>query len=78
MTPIEELTGALPAGRVVTDPDVMTRYRHDEAEWAPHADPLAVLRPHTAEEVRAMVRICAAHRVPVIARERGCRAVRTR
>ncbi|MGF6883821.1 glycolate oxidase [Nocardia sp. GAS34] len=70
-TPLEELAAALPAGRVVTDPDVMATYLHDEAEWAPCETPLAVLRPRTAEEVRTMVRACAEHRIPVVARGAG-------
>ncbi|WP_067679129.1 FAD-binding oxidoreductase [Nocardia miyunensis] len=68
---VEELAARLPAGRVVTDPDVIERYGHDEAEWAPYETPLAVLRPHSAEEVRTIVRWCAEHRTPVIARGAG-------
>ncbi|CAL9657762.1 putative FAD-linked oxidoreductase [Streptomyces sp. enrichment culture] len=61
----------LPAGRVLTDPDATARYAHDEAEWAPHGRPLAVVRPHTAEEVRQAVRICRDHGVPVVTRGAG-------
>ncbi|MQY23421.1 FAD-binding oxidoreductase [Nocardia macrotermitis] len=71
MHSVEELAARLPEGRVVTDPDVIERYGHDEAEWAPYEPPLAVLRPRSAEEVRTMVRWCAEHRVPVIARGAG-------
>jgi glycolate oxidase len=68
---LQELSGELPAGRIVTDPDVITRYLHDEAAWAPYDVPLAVLRPRTAAEVQAIVRRCAEHRTPVIARGAG-------
>jgi glycolate oxidase len=49
----------------------MSGYRHDEAEWAPYADPVAVVRPGTAEAVRDVVRACIAHRVPVVTRGAG-------
>ncbi len=71
MSLLEELTGDLPAGRIVTDPDMITRYLHDEAEWAPYEAPLAVVRPRTTDEVQAVVRRCIAHRAPVIARGAG-------
>ena len=65
------LVAALPAGRVLDDPDVLASYAHDEAEWAPHALPAAVVRPRTAEEVQAVVRACLEHRVPVVPRGAG-------
>jgi len=71
LSPIDELTAGLPPGRVVTDADVMAPYLHDEAEWAPYEAPLAVLRPRTAQEVRTIVRTCAQHRIPVVARGAG-------
>ncbi|WP_460446541.1 FAD-binding oxidoreductase [Angustibacter aerolatus] len=66
-----DLAGALPADRVVTDPDVAAGYAHDEAEWAAHGRPLAVVRPRSPEEVQAVVRACLAHRVPVVPRGAG-------
>ncbi|MGW8376710.1 FAD-linked oxidase C-terminal domain-containing protein [Streptomyces sp. ODS28] len=67
----EALTEVLPAGRVTTDPDAMDRYRHDEAEWAPHGRPLAVVRPQSEAEVRDLVRHCVAHRIPLVPRGAG-------
>ena len=67
----EELDRLLPAGSVITDPDSLERYAHDEAEWAPYALPLAVIRPTTATQVQAVVRLCVEHRVPVVARGAG-------
>ncbi len=65
------LLDLLPAGTVVTSPDSRERYRHDEAEWAPSALPVAVLRPTTAEQVRDVVRLCLEHGAPVVARGAG-------
>ncbi|MGE3664131.1 MAG: FAD-binding oxidoreductase [Pseudonocardia sp.] len=65
------LRAALPPGRVLTDPDVVERYRHDEAEWAEYGRPVAVVRPEGTAEVAAVVRACAAHRVPVVPRGAG-------
>src|SRR4051812_25910076 len=65
------LTGALPADRVVTDPDVLASYAHDEAEWAPWQLPAALVRPRSAEEVQTVVRLCIEHRVPVVPRGAG-------
>ncbi len=35
----------IPASKVITDPDRLGRYAHDEAEWTPAGPPLAVVRP---------------------------------
>jgi glycolate oxidase len=62
---------ALPEGTVLTAPASREAYRHDEAEWAPSALPLAVVRPTTAEQVRDVVRLCLEHGTPVVARGAG-------
>lgn len=67
----EQLSAALPAGRVVTDPDAMAGYLHDEAEWAPYEPPLAVVRPRSTAEVQEVVRFCLTHRVPLVPRGAG-------
>ncbi|MDQ0766478.1 putative redox protein [Streptomyces canus] len=56
---------------MLTDPAVTDGYARDEAEWAPHGSPAAVVRPRTAEEVQRAVRACLDH----VAR---CRARRHR
>ncbi|OON72200.1 FAD-binding oxidoreductase [Streptomyces tsukubensis] len=61
----------IPAGRVLIDPESLERYRHDEAEWAPHGMPLAVVRPKDTAEVRDVVRHCISHGVPLVARGAG-------
>lgn len=65
------LRGLLPADRVIDDPMVMAGFLHDEAEWAPHGSPAVVVRPRSAEEVRAVVAACIEHAVPVVTRGAG-------
>jgi glycolate oxidase len=67
----EQLSAALPAGRVLTDPDAMAGFLHDEAEWAPYEPPLAVVRPRGTAEVQEIVRFCLTHRVPLVPRGAG-------
>ncbi|MDV3128347.1 FAD-binding protein [Mycobacterium sp. 21AC1] len=67
----ERLITSLPEQRIITDPDVMATYSHDDAEWAPYDLPVAVVRPRTTAEVQAVVRACIAYDAPVIARGAG-------
>ncbi|MTD52437.1 FAD-binding oxidoreductase [Amycolatopsis pithecellobii] len=68
---LNELRRALPAGRVLTDPDILAAYAHDEALWAPHDLPLAVVRAHTAEEIQQTMQVCLRHRTPIVPRGAG-------
>ncbi|MGQ0576900.1 MAG: FAD-binding oxidoreductase [Pseudonocardia sp.] len=68
---LAELRAALPSAQVLTDADVVERYRHDEAEWAEYGTPLAVVRPGSTAEVAAVVGSCARHGVPVVTRGAG-------
>ncbi|MBN6039598.1 FAD-binding oxidoreductase [Amycolatopsis sp. 195334CR] len=68
---VDDLRRDLPADRLVLDPDLISGYVHDEAEWAPHGTPCAVVRPRTSDEVRAVVLACLRHRVPVVPRGAG-------
>jgi glycolate oxidase len=68
---IDDLRHQLPAGRLVDDPDVIVGYTHDEAEWAPHGKPCAVVRPLTAGEVQTVVQACLRHGVPLVVRGAG-------
>jgi glycolate oxidase len=68
---VRALRAVLPADRVLTDPDVVLGYRHDEAEWAPHGEPAAVVRARDTAEVAATVRACAELAVPVVPRGAG-------
>jgi glycolate oxidase len=68
---IDDLVAEFPPDRLVRDPDVLRSFAHDEAEWAPHGTPVAAVRPHTAEEVQTVVRLCLRHRVPLVTRGAG-------
>lgn len=68
---IDALRRALPADRLVLDPDVMLGYSRDQAAWAAHALPDAVVRPRDAAEVQAVVRLCVEHRTPLVTRGAG-------
>ncbi|GAA5199958.1 FAD-linked oxidase C-terminal domain-containing protein [Rugosimonospora acidiphila] len=68
---VGRLTRAVGAGLVIDDPDILPSYARDEAQWAPHGTPLAVVRPRTTDEVRAVVRVCGELGVPVVARGAG-------
>jgi glycolate oxidase len=68
---VTALRGVLPADRILTDPDLTSGYVHDEAEWAPHGQPAAVVRARDTAEVAATVRACARLRVPVVPRGAG-------
>nr|WP_280437703.1 FAD-linked oxidase C-terminal domain-containing protein [Nocardia carnea] len=68
---IEDLRRALPPSRTIDDPGILDSYAHDQAVWAPHSRPAAVVRPRNAEEIQQIVRICLEHRAPVVARGAG-------
>ncbi|MCP2164222.1 FAD-binding oxidoreductase [Goodfellowiella coeruleoviolacea] len=68
---VRALLADLPAGVVVTDPDVIERYAHDDAEWAPYELPAALVRPTTVEQVRAVVARCAEFGTPIVPRGSG-------
>ena len=63
---VEDLLAVLPADRVSTDPDLLAAHCRDEADLCPAGAPLAVVRPQDTAEVAAIVRVAAAHGVPVV------------
>ena len=65
------LTGALPEGSVVTDPDKMAGYRFDRANAPDAGTPLAVVRATCTEDVQAAVRFAAAQGLSVVTRGAG-------
>src|SRR5262249_31692507 len=65
------LRRALPDGRVVTDAEGVASLSRDEAEWAPAGRAAAAVRARTEDEVRAVVRACAAFGAPVVPRGAG-------
>ncbi|SIS14326.1 FAD-binding oxidoreductase [Williamsia sterculiae] len=68
---VTALASSLPPGMVVTDPDIVGGYRQDRAFDPQAGTPLALIRPHTTDQVQTVVRWCATHRVPVITRGAG-------
>lgn len=71
MSFLEALTAALPPSRIFLDADVMAAYSRDQAAWAPAGRPVALVKPEDAEQVRAVVAVCAEHRVPLVTRGAG-------
>ncbi|PZG11108.1 FAD-binding oxidoreductase [Nonomuraea aridisoli] len=49
----------------------MAAYSRDQAAWAPAGRPVALVKPEDAEQVRAVVAVCAEHRVPLVTRGAG-------
>ena len=68
---LAELTAALGAGSVLTDPDVTASYARDQAMLALSGVPAAVVLPRTTAEVSAVMTIASAHGVPVVPRGAG-------
>jgi len=68
---LDELAGRLPAGALVTDPDILAGYRQDRAQDPDAAVPLALVRATSTADVQATLRWANAHRVPVVPRGAG-------
>ena len=68
---IAALAAALPSDALIVDPDVTRSLSHDEAEWAPVGEPIALIRATSSDQVATTVRICARFGVPVTARGAG-------
>ena len=68
---LDALAAALGPDRVVVDPAVTLGYSRDMMPLAPSGRPLAVVLPTCTAEVVAIVRICAAHGVPIVPRGAG-------
>ena len=71
MPAIDDLISTLDSARVLTDPDVVASYVHDEAEWAPFSAPLAVVRATSTQDVQQTVRWALHHQVPLVPRGAG-------
>jgi glycolate oxidase len=68
---MDELMRELPAGVLVTDPDVTEGYRRDRADLIPAGRPAAVTRPVTTDQVAQIMRWAARHQVTVVPRGAG-------
>ncbi|RJO72296.1 FAD-binding protein [Nocardia panacis] len=69
--PLHDLIARLPAGAVLTDPDLLATYRQDWARDPDAGTPLAVVRAGSTEEVATTLRWAHEHRVPVVPRGAG-------
>jgi len=68
---VEQLAALLPGGVVVTNPDLVEKYRHDRFEDLPAGRPRAVVRAESTEQVQLALRWATEHRVPVVPRGAG-------
>jgi glycolate oxidase len=68
---IAEVRASLPGLRLLTDPIDREAYRLDETAYLDAGLPAAVAFPESTEEVAALVRLAAAHRVSVVPRGAG-------
>src|SRR2546429_2802034 len=68
---LANLRAAVGADAVLVDPDVTASYQKDMMPLAPFGSPLAVVLPASTEHVQAVVRACAAARVPIVPRGAG-------
>ena len=68
---LADLRAVLDPSRLLTDLEVVEGYRRDEADWAEFGTPLAVVRPRSTAEVAEVVRVCARHGLPIVARGAG-------
>ncbi|SEP75666.1 glycolate oxidase [Lentzea xinjiangensis] len=70
-TLLAELRTAVGDAGVLVDADVTASYQRDMMPLAPYGSPLAVVLPLNTEQVQAVVRACARHRVPIVPRGAG-------
>jgi glycolate oxidase len=63
---LEELAAALPAGAVVTDPEVVAAHGRDHAPFCPAGTALCLVRAASTADVSAVLRIASAHGAPVV------------
>ncbi|MFD0688550.1 FAD-binding oxidoreductase [Actinomadura fibrosa] len=68
---LDSLRDRVPSDRIVTDPDVIAAYAHDQAQWAPHGSPAALVRAGSVKDVQGVVAVCAEHGVPIVPRRAG-------
>ncbi len=68
---VAALASALPSDALIVDRDVTRSLSHDEAEWAPVGEPLALVRATSSDHVAAAVQVCGRFGIPVTARGAG-------
>ena len=68
---LADLCSAVPAGRVLTDPDAMEAYRRDETPAVTAGQPRCVVLASSTQDVAAALRWAQQHSVPVVPRGAG-------
>ena len=68
---IDQLRAGLPEMRLLSDAADTEAFRRDETALLAAGSPLAVCFPRSTADVQAIVRTCAASRVPIVARGAG-------
>ena len=68
---VEELAAGLGAGQMAGDEETLTVYSVDQGPMLERHLPLAVVWAESVEDVQHIVRSCAAHQVPIVARGAG-------
>ncbi len=68
---LDAVRADLPDLRLLTDPADRESYRRDETAYLAAGLPLAVALPTQTSEVSALVRLAAAHRIPIVPRGAG-------
>jgi glycolate oxidase len=68
---LTDIRSRLPGLRLLTDPIDRESHRRDETAYLPAGLPLAVALPETTSDVAELVRLAAAHRVPIVPRGAG-------
>lgn len=71
MSDLDELRAVMPAGTVVTDPDIVGPYSSDRADLVRPGLASALVRPTTTEQVQAAVRWAHDKNVPIVPRGAG-------
>ncbi len=68
---LEELRGAAPGSRVITDPDLMDAYRRDQTPAVKPGQPRCVVVASSTDQVAGVLAWAERHRVPVVPRGGG-------
>ncbi len=68
---LNRLAAALPDDALITDPDIIERYRRDSAAHPKAGTPLAVVRPAGTAHVQQVLRWASEHRIAVVPRGAG-------
>lgn len=63
---VRRLQKTLPAGRVVTDVDVLGAYSQDQARFCESGSAIALVRPTSTDEVATALRFASMHGLPVV------------